>query len=85
MAIARLKQPAQQQQLLAETLDSDLSIQEIRDRIRQMSSKPEKTEDVPQRFTELGKRLRQSRAWEDPGKKKQIEALMKKLEDLLQS
>jgi hypothetical protein len=33
----------------------------------------------------LGKRLRQSRAWEDPGKKKQIEALMKKLEDLLQS
>jgi ParB family chromosome partitioning protein len=84
MAIARLKQPTQQQQLLAETLDSDLSIQEIRDRIRQLSSTPEKTEDFPHRFTELGKRLRQSRAWEDPGKKKQIEALMKKLEDLLQ-
>jgi ParB family transcriptional regulator, chromosome partitioning protein len=84
LAIARLKQPAQQQNLLQEAITEDLSVQDIRDRIRQLTPPAQKKDDFPQRFTDLGKRLRQSRVWEDPSKKKQIEALMQKLETLLQ-
>jgi ParB family transcriptional regulator, chromosome partitioning protein len=84
MAIARLKQPTQQKKLLKEALSDDLSVQDIRDRIRQLTLPSSKTDDFSQRFSALGKRLRQSRAWEDPSKKSQIEMLMEKLEGLLQ-
>lgn len=84
MAIARLKQPTQQKKLLKDALSDDLSVQDIRERIRQLTPPSSKTDDFPQRFSALGKRLRQSRAWEDPSKKSQIETLMKKLEGLLQ-
>jgi ParB family transcriptional regulator, chromosome partitioning protein len=84
MAIARLKQPSQQKKLLKDALTEELSVQDIRERIRQLTPPSPRTNDFSQRFSALGKRLHQSRAWEDPDKKSQIEALMKKLEGLLQ-
>jgi ParB family chromosome partitioning protein len=82
-AIAQIQDAALRNQLLAEVLEAGLSRQQIRDRVKQSKVKPEPKEDIPKQITAVSKRLRQSKAWEDPKKAERIKELLRELDSLM--
>ncbi len=86
--ILKVKDPVQQQELLEEVITHNLSVDEIQERIKrlrqeqQAASKPTKL-SIPQRLASLSHRAKQSHSWQDPRKSKKMEALLNKLEELL--
>ena len=85
--ILKVKDPIQQEELLEEAITHSLSIDEIQARIKRWrqeqkvasSTKP----NIPQRIASLSHRAKQSRSWQDPQNSKKMEALLTKLEELL--
>lgn len=80
--IARVKDGAQRQVLLQSTMKEDLSLSQIRERIKALQPEPDKTS--PKATVEsLSRRVIQAKLWEDPKKWKQAQALLIKLEALI--
>lgn len=81
-AISRIKDEAKRQALLREAIQEDLSLSQIRERIKTLQPQPDTTS--PKSTVEsLSRRLIQAKLWEDPKKWKQAQALLAKLEALV--
>ncbi|PHJ57157.1 plasmid partitioning protein ParB [Nostoc linckia z18] len=80
--IARLKDQQQRQLLLEEAVAADLSVTEIRERVKALQPPIEK--ESPQATIQtVTRRITQSKVWENPKKWKQVQTLLKKLEALV--
>lgn len=85
-AIASLKDEALRQKLLDEAISQNLSLSQIKERIQTwQSSKSQTSSDSPQKKIDLTyRRLKESKLWNDPQKWKKAQALLQKLEALLE-
>lgn len=87
LAISRLKDEKQRQGLLREAIAQNLSIRDIRDRIKHLS-KPQRTTSLPanylKRFNTVSRQLKKTNAWEDKEKRDRLEELLKEIESLVQ-
>src|SRR6476469_6553782 len=84
--IAQVKDTQERQKLLAETLEHNLSVREIKKRIHEIQ--PTKVTGVPSalpnRMKDVYRRVRQAKIWEDPKKAKTLEKLLGQLESLVE-
>ncbi len=84
MAIARVKDETQRQNLLREALDQDLSLSEIRSRINTIcSSVKEEPTSLKNRVKEAHQRLQKAKFWNDAQKRERVEKLLAEMEALL--
>lgn len=84
IAIARVKDETSRQQLLTEAVEENLSLNEIKERIKAIrSSKSEKATPV-QQIDRTVKQLKSSQLWKsDPEKWKRVESLLAEVENLI--
>lgn len=80
--IARVKDKEQRQSLLEEAIAADLSLNEIKERVKALQP-PTDTETPQATIQAVTRRITQSRVWENPKKWKQVQTLLKKLEVLI--
>lgn len=83
-AIARVKESAIRQELLKEAIAEDLSLSQIRERIKAVN--PLSNEEPPSlksRVQETHRRLQKAKFWDEPKKQKQLEKLLLQMEALL--
>jgi ParB family chromosome partitioning protein len=81
-AIARVKDEAQRQLLLREAIKANLSLSQIREKIRGVITKFE-TESPKTRIGSVYRQVAKSKVWENPKKWKQVEALLTKIEAIV--
>jgi ParB family transcriptional regulator, chromosome partitioning protein len=82
LAIARVKDEIQRQTLLDRTIKENLSLNQIRARIKVIKPKPE-LQSPEVLVTTLHRRLLKAKLWEDPQRWTQAQALLSQLEALL--
>lgn len=84
IAISRVKDEQQQSQLLETAIAENLSLSEIKARIKDIKPVPEPTAErmLVERFTEIGKRLRHTKVLREGKKRERIAALLDELEKL---
>lgn len=89
-AIARLKNDTQRQQLLTTTLEEDLSLSQLKERIAAVaqpvqSTQADTAQPVPlkNRVDDAYRRIRKSSVWDNPKKQKKLEKLLAELEALV--
>ncbi len=83
-AIALLKDETQRTALLSEAIAHQLSLSQIKEKIRAIQTKPQsEVATIPNRLKVAYEKLKKTRIWEEPNKRKQIETLLSKLEALL--
>lgn len=83
-AIARVKEPEIREELLKEAIAKDLSLSQIRERIKAVN--PLSNEEPPSlknRVQETHRRLQKAKFWDEPKKQKQLEKLLLEMEALL--
>lgn len=83
-AIARVKEPEIREELLKEAIAKDLSLSQIRERIKAVN--PLSNEEPPSlknRVQETHRRLQKAKFWDEPKKQKQLEKLLLQMEALL--
>lgn len=88
-AIAQIKDEAERKELLEEAIAQDLSLSQIREKVSEWkkSNKPQgegRGETYPQRAKALYEKIKQRKLWKDKEKKEEFEALLIKLEILLE-
>jgi len=86
LAISRLKDEEQRQKVLQEAIAQNLSIRDIRDRIKQLSQSRNTTSqssDYLKRFNAVSRQLKKTTAWEDQKKRDRLETLLKEIEELV--
>lgn len=85
--IARVKDETQRQELLAKTIQEDLSLTQIKEHLVAISAKAdsaaESTTSLKTRFESAYKRMKKSKVWESPKKQKTLEKLLETLEQLV--
>ena len=87
LAISRLKDKKQRQKVLQEAIAQNLSIRDIRDRIKQLSQPKNPTAqpgDFAKRLGAVNRQLKKIKIWEDQQKRDRLETLLKEIEDLVQ-
>jgi ParB family chromosome partitioning protein len=82
-ALARLKDDEARQSLLEEAIEQDLSLSQIRERLKALQSKTEISSPSSQ-FDATTRRLKAAKLWENPKKWKRVQALLQKLEALIE-
>ena len=83
VAIARLKDESQRQTLLKATIEEDLSLSQIRERIKTSQVQPDIAS--PKSVVEsVSRRVIKAKLWENPKKWKQVQALLAKIEALVE-
>lgn len=84
-AIAKLKDPETRQQLLDEAVSQNLSLSQIKERIKELQSAPSPLITPQTQLKETYHRLNKSKLWEkNPKKWKRVQDLFKKMEALLE-
>lgn len=83
LAIARVKDETQRQALLNQAIDENLSLSQIRVCIKKIKPKPA-LQSPEVLVTTLHRRLLKAKLWEDPQRWAQAQALLSKLEALLE-
>ena len=81
-ALARVKDPELRKALLEETLAFDLSLSQIKERIKASTSQPELT-SLEAKAKDTIRRFHKAKLWQNPAKKKKFERLLEKMEALL--
>ena len=82
--ILKVKDPAQQRELLELAIADGLSLDQIQERVKALrSTGAGKSMDLSQRLVAVPKQLKQAKVWEDPQKRKKLEKLLNDLEGLL--
>ena len=85
IAIAKVKDEKQRDDLLTEAIESNLSLKQIKERIKQLQGKPEELESPKQRVNKLVKDINKSKLWEkEPKKWQRVSKLIEKIESLLE-
>lgn len=83
-AIARIKDEEQRQALLEEAIAEDLSLAQIRERIKEVRPPAlEGSQTLKLRLRNASQRLQKAKFWDNPQKQKQIEKLLAQMEALL--
>jgi ParB family chromosome partitioning protein len=87
-ALARLKEQPERQELLEAAITEDLSLNEIKDRIKSLldakrSLQEEQPPSLKSRMDNAYAKINKSKIWNDPKKKRQLEKLLAQLEALL--
>jgi ParB family transcriptional regulator, chromosome partitioning protein len=84
-AIARIRDEQRRTEVLEEAIDRSLSLNEIKQRVKEQESPPPTPELIlAQRYSELGKRLKKAEVWNNAKKRKRFEQLLSGLEQLLE-
>lgn len=81
-AIARLKEPELRSVLLGEAISNNLSLSEIKARIKAHRHKPE-TSELKEQLKAASRRLYTSKCWNNPKKQKKLQKLLSQIEALL--
>lgn len=82
--ILKVKDLAQQQELLELAVADGWSIDQIQERVKALRpTKTEKQMDLLTRLVAVPKQLKQAKVWEDPQKRKRLEKLLWEMERLL--
>jgi ParB family chromosome partitioning protein len=89
-AIARLKDPQERQKLLEAAITEDLSLNEIKEHIKSLqeakgSLHEEQPPSLKSRMDKAYTKIKKSKIWDDPKKKRQLEKLLAQLEALGES
>jgi ParB family chromosome partitioning protein len=89
-AIARLKEQPERQELLEAAIALDLSLNEIKERIKSLqdakrSLDEEQPPSLKSRMDKAYTKIKKSKIWDDPKKKRQLEKLLAQLEALGES
>jgi ParB family chromosome partitioning protein len=89
-AIARLKEQPERQELLEAAIALDLSLNEIKERIKSLqdakrSLDEEQPPSLKSRMDKAYTKIKKSKIWDDPKKKRQLEKLLTQLEALGES
>ena len=83
-AIARVKEEGERQQLLEEAIAQNLSLSQIKERIRKQRDRTSSEPATPKKqWQALSGRIDRARLWEDAKTWRKVETLMRKLEALL--
>lgn len=88
-AINMLPEPNQRQELLKTAIDGGWSLQQIRSYVKDTKAASADKKNLPKietpefQLSSIIGRVRSQKAWEDPAKWKKIQALMKKLDDII--
>ena len=86
-AIAKVKDETARNELLNEAIANNLSLSQIKERIQalkpQSESKPDLTEKLSRRLTQITRLVKKNQIGSDPQKRKQLETLLVQLESLL--
>jgi ParB family chromosome partitioning protein len=80
--LARVKDPELRKALLEEALAFDLSLSQIKERIKASTSQPEPT-SLEAKAKDTIRRFHKAKLWQNPAKKKKFERLLEKMEALL--
>jgi ParB family chromosome partitioning protein len=81
-AIARVKDEAERKSLLSEALASQLSLTQIKERLKAKQPSTERGE-LQTRWDATTRQMKKSKLWDDPKKRQKIESLLAQLEALL--
>lgn len=85
-AIASLKNSEARNSLLAESIENNLSLSQIRERIKDLTSSVKSDSEPKNQIQNLSRRLNQSKLWsKDPKQWKRIQGWLAKIEALLDS
>jgi ParB family transcriptional regulator, chromosome partitioning protein len=87
LAIAKVKDERKRRKLVKDVIEKDLSIREIRSRVKELNQVEEPDNDravFKQRWALVTKHLSNSESWIDSKKKKKLETLMSQLESLFE-
>jgi ParB family chromosome partitioning protein len=89
-ALARVKEPPERQKLLEAAITEDLSLIEIKERIKRLqdatrSQDEEQPPSLKSRMDKAIAKIKKSKIWNDPKKKRQLEKLLAQLEVLGES
>lgn len=82
-AIARIKDENQRIKLLEDAIALNLSLSQIRERIKAACSATQEPQSLKNRIKETSRRLLSSKFWDDPKKQKQLEKILSQMEALL--
>lgn len=88
MAIAKVGNEAQRQQLLEESIAESLSLQAIRDRVKALQPEPNQSESaaLQKRFKAAYKKAtQQKQLWQNPKQRKKLTSLLTQLEKLIEA
>lgn len=84
VVIAKVKDKEKREKLLAEVIENNLSLKEIKERIKALEpSKDPKKVPLKQRVDDTFRRLKKSKVLDDENKKKSIEKLISQMEALM--
>lgn len=82
-AIARLKNEGKRKALLESAITQNLSLAQIRERLKAALSPKEETQSLKQKMQEITHRFQKAKAWDDPKKQKRLEKLLMQMETIL--
>ncbi len=84
-AIASLKDEEPRAALLAEAIEKQLSLTQIKERIKELqpASSSSQPQEIPDRLKAAYQQVKKTRIWEDKKKRRQLETLLNKLEALI--
>lgn len=88
-AIAQIKDDTERSAFLKEALSQNLSLSQIKSRIKARQPQPSQSQssqlatELPERLKGAYQRIKKTRIWSDPKKRKQLETLLLKLEALV--
>jgi len=81
--IARLKDEAKRKELLEEAITQNLSVAQIRERLKAARPPKEEPQTLKQKMQDITHRFQRAKAWDDPKKQKRLEKLLRQMETLL--
>ncbi len=81
-AIAQVKDEASRQALLEEAIASSLSLSEIRERVK-ATQPPTELPLLASRIETISKLVKKHHVWDDPKKRRKLESLLAKIEELI--
>jgi ParB family chromosome partitioning protein len=82
-AIAKIKDDSERRSFLEEAISCDLSLNQIRERLKKASSEPQNPQPLKSRIDKTYRRLLQAKFWDDDSKQKKLEKLLAQMEALL--
>jgi ParB family chromosome partitioning protein len=83
-AIASLKDQEPRATLLAEAIEKQFSLSQIKARLKELqSASPSQNQEIPDRLKAAYQQVKKNRIWEDQKKRRQLETLLNKLEALI--
>lgn len=82
-AISKIKDETSRQALLEEVISMDLSLSQIRERLKNSRPEKETRETLKTRMESAYRRLSQAKLWDNASKQKRLEKLLSEMEALI--